>query len=249
MKAHLFFWFVGLPLLVWAEDTLSQKVEKLLQTSNYQQARDLVERALQKEPDISSHYILLSRIYREEGRYSNAYRVIKEAYGYFPKNPWVAKEFADVYRNLGEYRKALTLYREGLPEIEERYHTLWYYGMGVCYFELGEHDRAILFLEKSLGRKISFWSLYYLGRAYRAKGLFSRAIWAFERSELQLFLQPEWAKPLLYTEWGTTLIEFGLAIKQTNTEAARALFSFLLQDKRFSQRHVRERAEFWLKRL
>lgn len=249
MKTKTLLWYLLLPSLLWAKDTLSSEVRKLLKVSNYQQAREMVQMAIQKEPDISSHYILLCQIYQEEGRYSNAYRVIREAYSYFPENPWVAKELADVYRQMGEYKKALALYRQGLPAVEEKYQDLWYYGMGVCYFELEDYEKAILFLEKATRGKISFWSLYYLGRSYRAKGFLKKALWAFERSELQLFLQPEWAKNLLYYEWGIALVEFGIAVKQTNTTAARAIFTSLLEDKRFSDRRVKERAEFWVKRL
>jgi len=242
---------IGLVLyaLMWGREDITTQVERLLKTSNYQEARLLVTEAIKKSPDISSHYILLSRCYREEGRYSNALQVIARAYSFFPHNPWVAKEFADVSRSMGMYSRALSLYREGINEVEPSYRHLWYYGMGVCYLELGESHKAIHFLEQAIRGKLAFWSLYYLGRAYRAQNLLHRAIWAFERSELQLFGQPAWATNLLYYEWGTTLVELGIAIKTTNTEAARTLFSSLVQDSRFTDRRVRERAEFWLKRL
>ncbi|MFN4216584.1 MAG: tetratricopeptide repeat protein [Brevinematales bacterium] len=249
MKKKTFLWYLLLPSLLWTKDSLTSEVKKLLKVSNYQQAREVVQMAIQREPDISSHYILLSQIYQEERLYSNAYRVISKAYNYFPENPWVAKELADVYRQMGEYKKALDLYRQWLPTIEEKYRNLWYYGMGVCYFELENYEKAILFLEQSTRGKISFWALYYLGRSYRAKGYLQKALWAFERSELQLFLQPEWAKPLLYYEWGITMVEFGITVKQTNTIAAKTIFVSLLEDKRFSDRRVKERAEFWVKRL
>ncbi len=247
MRWVILFLLIGCNL--WAKENLSSQVRGYLKVSNYQEARRLVQEKIQQQPDIASHYVLLSQIYREEGKYSNAYRVILQAYQDFPQNPWVAKELADVYRGLGVYRRALGLYEKFLPEIGEKQKPSWYYGMGVCYFELEDYSKAERFLERSLKGNLSFWGLYYLGRTYRAQARPSRALWAFERAELQLRFQPDWATNLLYYQWGTALIEYALQVKATNQPMARQIFTNILQDRRFSDRRVRERVEFWVKRL
>jgi tetratricopeptide (TPR) repeat protein len=235
--------------LALGKEQLSTVVHRLLAQSNYQEARLLLEEHLRKNPDRSDYYILLSEVWCAEGKYSNAFRVIVKAYEYFPSNPYVAKELADVYRSLGEYKKALALYRQGLPEIPEKHKPLWYYGMGVCYYELSEYDKALRFLQEALKGKIAFWPLYYLGKTYLEQERFDEACWAFERAELQLHFQATWATNLFYYAWGTARLEQALRIRATNTLVARSTFEALLHDNRFSDRRIRERVEFWLKRL
>ncbi|URA11298.1 tetratricopeptide repeat protein [Thermospira aquatica] len=238
MRWKIFFFLMVCQVCqVWAKESLSSQVRELLKVSNYQEARRLVQEKIQKQPDIASHYILLSQIYREEGKYSNAYFVALQAYRDFPQNPWVAKELADVYRGLGVYRKALGIYEKFLPEVDEKQRPLWYYGMGVCYFEIEDYPGLL------------FWGLYYLGRTYLAQAKSPLALWAFERAELELRFQPDWATNLLYYQWGVALIEYALQVKTTNQQAAKQMFVTMLKDKRFTDRRVRERVEFWEKRL
>lgn len=240
--------FLMIPL-VWGKDSLTSSVFTLLRQSNYQKAIQLVEEAIKQEPDIANHYLLLSEVYRHQGRYSNALATVRKAYQEFPSNPWVMKELADVYRGLGEYRKALALYQKGLLDVSESQKKSWFYGMGVCYYELEEYEKAEKLFEAAIRGNLSFWALYYLGKTCRRQKRYQKAIWAFERSELQLSFQPSWASNTLYYEWGSSWVEWGIVIKATNTLLAKEMFERIAQDKRFADRRVQERVAFWLRRL
>ena len=98
-------------------------------------------------------------MYNLTGDYEKALKFNQEAYDYNSDDNIIADNLADTYSLMGELEEAAKIYEELLSRDPEPRFPEAYYGYGEVLIKLGQKERGIELIEKSLTKPFSFLSL------------------------------------------------------------------------------------------
>ncbi len=126
---------------------------------NLQEAIEELEEVTEKGYKNTSIYQNLGILYNLSGNHEKAKRFNEEAYEYNKDDNIIADNLADIYAICGEYEKSAEIYEELLNRNPEPAFPEAYYGYGKVLIELGQRERGIELIEKSLEKPFSFMSI------------------------------------------------------------------------------------------
>ncbi len=104
-------------------------------------------------------YQNLGILYNLKGDFDKALKFNLEAYEYNSDDNIILDNLADSYAKSGELEKAKELYEELLARDPEPHFPEAYYGYGKVLIELGEKEKGIEMIEKSLTKTFAFFSI------------------------------------------------------------------------------------------
>ena len=105
-------------------------------------------------------YQNLGIFYNLSDDYDRALKFNLEAYEYNKDDDIICDNLADIYAIRGEYDKAKEIYEELLNHDPEPRFPEAYYGYGKVLIKLGEKEKGIELIEKSLTKPFSFLSIH-----------------------------------------------------------------------------------------
>jgi tetratricopeptide (TPR) repeat protein len=154
------------------------RLEELLRSGAWNEARKLLETELRKSPN--DHWLLtrLSSTYYEERNYRKALSIVRKALRIAPTCPLVQWDYAGALEMVGKCRQAIKVWegliKRGVNKIAYEDHgegLRWArslvndcnYRIGLCYQTLGKKREALRYLRKHLSNRSSLTpSLYRL---------------------------------------------------------------------------------------
>jgi tetratricopeptide (TPR) repeat protein len=229
---------------------LSSLARDLELKKDYTNAALFYRECLRLEPDNSVHYIRLSGIYLKMERPDQAERVLREAVKEFPNNGKVMGAMADVQYHMGDFEKALSLYRMSMELTGETNSSFLYCGMAKASRELKRYDESGAYFRKALESKKELWTFYEYGKLLQETGRHEHAAWAFEKARALSFRQEKEVVDLLQEKLAGAYYDCGMNAKSLGRKtAAREYFDKLLKDRGLQKTKFAEKASFWLKRL
>lgn len=104
-------------------------------------------------------YQNLGILYNLSGNCEKARKFNEEAYEYNKDDNIIADNLADCYAICGDYEKSREIYEELLARDPEPRFPEAYYGYGRVLIQLGEKEKGIKMIEKSLSKPFSFLSI------------------------------------------------------------------------------------------
>jgi tetratricopeptide (TPR) repeat protein len=120
--------------------------EQLLQKGELQKAKIFLEKAYHQNPSSLQFALSFSRVLFELKDYRTVLKILNPFL--MKKNHEVLDPMARSYHLLGQYAKALSLYKEYLSHFGANFYILSF--LGECYFQLGNKEEALRAWEKSL---------------------------------------------------------------------------------------------------
>ncbi len=133
-------------LLAWKEDDIETAVE-------------LLEEVYEDDYKTTTIYQNLGIMYNLAGEYEKALEFNLEAYDYNSDDNIIVDNLAESYALTGDLKKAAEVYEELLSRDPEPRFPEAYYGYGEVLIELGEKEKGIELIEKSLTKPFSFLSI------------------------------------------------------------------------------------------
>lgn len=133
-------------LVAWKDNDLELAVDKLEEIYNADYKNTII-------------YQNLGIMYNLTGDYEKALKFNQEAYDYNSDDNIIADNLADTYSLMGELDEAAKIYEELLSRDPEPRFPEAYYGYGEVLIKLGQKERGIELIEKSLTKPFSFLSL------------------------------------------------------------------------------------------
>ncbi len=124
---------------------------------NLQDAIEELEEVTEKGYKNTQIYQNLGILYNLSGKCEKAKKFNEEAYEYNKEDNIIADNLADIYAICGEYEKSAEIYEELIAR-EPRFPEA-YYGYGKVLIELGQKEKGIEMIEKSLEKTFSFMSI------------------------------------------------------------------------------------------
>ena len=145
--------------------------DALIKKREYGRAIPILKQVVHENPDSGTPHAVLAQAYLRVGQPLDARTELEEALRIAPELLSALKgrtDVANVYGELGDYQKAISLYEQVLQQEPDFYDAL--YNGGLTYFLMGNNDRA----EKLLSRAIQVAPgldapVFYLGRVYLRK--------------------------------------------------------------------------------
>ena len=104
-------------------------------------------------------YQNLGILYNLKGDFDKALKFNLEAYEYNSDDNIILDNLADSYAKSGDLKKARELYEELLARDPEPHFPECYYGYGEVLIKLGEKEKGIEMIEKSLTKTFAFFSI------------------------------------------------------------------------------------------
>jgi tetratricopeptide (TPR) repeat protein len=133
------------------------RIEKYILQEDWQKARSLILKDLNKTPE--DHWLLtrLSTTYYEEHKYKKALKIVEKALKYAPKCPLVLWDYAGTLDMVGQHREAIKIWKKLLMIGTDK----------IAYDECGEGLRW--------ARSLLNDSRYRIGLSYRKMGMLKKA--------------------------------------------------------------------------
>ena len=126
---------------------------------NLEEAIDELEEVVDKGYKNTQIYQNLGILYNLSDNHEKAKKFNEEAYEYNKDDNIICDNLADIYAICGEYEKSKQIYEELLAHDPEPRFPEAYYGYGKVLIKLGERDKGIEMIEKSLTKPFSFLSI------------------------------------------------------------------------------------------
>lgn len=133
-------------LVNWKEDDIDAAIEKLEEVYDDNYRTTVI-------------YQNLGIMYNLKGDGEKAVEFNEEAYDYDSDDNIITDNLAEAYAINGEYDKAKETYEELLERDPEPRFPEAYYGYGQLLIKMGEKERGIELIKKSLGKPFSFLSI------------------------------------------------------------------------------------------
>ncbi|MBM4137690.1 MAG: tetratricopeptide repeat protein [Nitrospira sp.] len=155
---------------------------KHYQAGNLQQAQDIYNEILQKNPQDSGIMYLLGIIYYQEGNYDLAIEYIRKALEFNPLSDAYAYFYlGNALKNKKQFDEAITCYQRALqmnPQLIEAYHNLAW-----IFQEKNQTDEAITYYQKALNLNPALADAYYnLGTIFQDRKQFDDAITFYQKA-------------------------------------------------------------------
>ena len=135
-----------LALTYWKQGDLDMAIEEL-------------EEVTDKGYKNTQIYQNLGILYNLSDKHEKALKFNQEAYEYNSDDKIITDNLADIYAICGEYEKAAEIYEDLVNREPEPGFPEAYYGYGKVLIQLGEKERGIEMIEKSLTKPFSFMSI------------------------------------------------------------------------------------------
>lgn len=133
-------------LTYWKQGNLDEAIEELEEVTN-------------KGYKNTQIYQNLGILYNLSDKHEKAMRFNQEAYEYNKEDKIICDNLADIYAICGEYEKAAEIYEDLVNRDPEPMFPEAYYGYGKVLIKLGQKERGIEMIEKSLTKPFSFMSI------------------------------------------------------------------------------------------
>jgi len=182
---------------------LSEKIQTYLPRIGLKEAsesistEDSLKKALELNPKNDGAYLELGRLYRNQGKFSQAEEALKKATELNPENDAVYFELGRLYRNQGKFSQAKDSLKKPIelnPENDDAHFTL-----GRSYRDYDKFSQAEDSLKKALELNPKNDAVYFeLGCLYREQGKFSQAEEALKKA---LKLNPKNGKACFSLGW------------------------------------------------
>lgn len=127
---------------------------------NLEEAIEEMEEILEKGYKNTKVYQNLGILYNLADDKERAKKFCLEAYEYNKDDNSICDNLADIYAQCGEYEKAAELYEELVNRTPEPSFPEAYYGYGKVLAELGDKQRGVEMIEKSLTKNFSALSVH-----------------------------------------------------------------------------------------
>jgi tetratricopeptide (TPR) repeat protein len=163
------------------------------QTGNYQRAIQLLNRAIDVEPENPSAYRNRARALRELNRFLEALADYDRIIALMPDDAAAYRQSADMLRTLGRLEEALERYQKALtliPDLAEAH-----YGMGSVQAEKGQRDSALVSLDRALSINAHLPEAHNnRGVILASMGLSEQALMSYQRA---INSNPDYAEPYI----------------------------------------------------
>jgi TolB-like protein/cytochrome c-type biogenesis protein CcmH/NrfG len=184
-------------------------LEKNVREAKYVESRDLALNLKERDPGNPSVYRPLALYARAHDDYSGALRNYEMILSLEPNNPVALNGVALILISGGEPKRAIELLQKAIDMDPRHPRDVIIYNLGKAYFMLGDNEKAIEWLLKTVQVNPSYASTYaYLAMAYALKGDEVKAHAAvsellrlnpdFNLSETR---KPQSSSPIAYKEW------------------------------------------------
>jgi eukaryotic-like serine/threonine-protein kinase len=155
-------------------------------TGRYREAVKEYQRALELEPGSQNAYIGLALAYEHAGAMSEAEQTYKRAIGVYPGSPYCHNSLGTFYLRQHQFGEAAQMFQRVIALAPEGYAP--YVNLGATYNNLGQYDKSIEPLKKSILIRPSYAAYVNLGVAYNGLKRFAEGATAYEKA---IELDPE----------------------------------------------------------
>ncbi|HEX9725981.1 MAG TPA: GWxTD domain-containing protein [Vicinamibacteria bacterium] len=122
--------------------------DQYLRLGDVAKAREASQKALEANPDLTAPRLNLAVLLLGEGRPDEAVRLLEPAYVRDPENVDLMLALGDTQYQLKNYRRAAELLEASL--VRRRPTTAILNALAVCYGEMGQRDKVLEYIERSL---------------------------------------------------------------------------------------------------
>lgn len=140
-----------------------KKADKLIDNGKIEDAIVHYQKAIQKHPHESVLYLNQAVLFRKEQKYYNAIRNYEVVKKLNPNSFWPYIGLGRVYLDQKKHDKARQVLKEGLKKLPKNGPILFH--LGRVYYEIGDGNRAVEFLDKALDAKYKKMHKIYYYRA------------------------------------------------------------------------------------
>lgn len=146
-------------------------------------AEEILQSAIQAQPEKVRAYSSLGYYYLSRGNYRKSINILNKAVLLDPNNTWSLNHLGNAHLYLGQYSEALDNFQKALYINPKHYNALS--RISAVYYELGQYDKAIPVMERAMQfstPKALKQLLYRLANIYLEKGDFDNAIKYFKQT-------------------------------------------------------------------
>jgi len=137
-----------------------KKADKLVEQEKVDEAIIIYQKAIQEHPDESVLYLNQAALFRKMQKYPNAIRNYEVILRLNPDSFWPYIGLGRVYLLQKNNDGAQTILTEGLKKLPDNGPILFY--LGRTYYQLGDGDQALEYLNKALDAKYpKMHNIYY----------------------------------------------------------------------------------------
>ncbi|MBI9011128.1 MAG: tetratricopeptide repeat protein [Clostridiales bacterium] len=122
-------------------DTYNRDALKLVRMGNYTEGLNLLNEALELDPENDTTWNNISLCYDAIGEYQLALEAAQKAVNLGDENEVEYSNLGNAYFDLGNIEEAKLAYEKSLQLKEDYYYAL--YGLGNYYHEIGEYEKAL----------------------------------------------------------------------------------------------------------
>ena len=122
--------------------------DQYVRVGNLEKAREASEQALKANPDLAAPRVHLAMFMLGEGRAAEAVKLLEPAYVREPDNVDVLLVLGDAHYQLKNYSRAAELLEKTLAR--RRPTTAVLNAIAICYGEMGQRDKVLEYVERSL---------------------------------------------------------------------------------------------------
>jgi Tfp pilus assembly protein PilF len=97
------------------------RVVRMMEDEEYEQAADLLEQIIKKSPGITAPYINLAIACRHLDDTKRAEEYMKKAMDLFPGHPLVCNEYGQLLRRIGKFNESRAVYEKGIAGFPNYY--------------------------------------------------------------------------------------------------------------------------------
>lgn len=172
-----------------------QRAIRHLRKAEYDQAIQVMDELIQAEPQQADHFRFRAELYRLSGKPKKARADYEKVIALTPESGVGYNGLAEVYLQIGEYRKALTYGQQALER--EPLHWVAAYNLGMIEDRLNMPSEALMHLDKALGSGIPdsrhrLLAQLWIARAATRRGDGERAARALEQMKSERIGLREW---------------------------------------------------------
>lgn len=139
-----------------AEDTAAyQKLVYLCEQGQFSKAKPIVQKLLEKSPNVSEYHRVFGQILSEEGDQEEAINALIDALRWNPKNEWALLMMGNIFaKHKNDVDTALIYYNQILEHTPDNYITL--NNIGTVLIKIGRDEEALNYFQKGLEANPSY---------------------------------------------------------------------------------------------
>ena len=151
------------------------------ESEDYLKSNELLEKALEIEPNSYYRYELLGNNYRSLKSYDKAIESFSKFIEFNPDDPYAFARLGLSYDDIGNKEKAIEAFNRAIELDSED--PFYYNRVGLLHFEQGELKKSVKFYEKSIKFDPKYKYAYFnLGNVYSELDENEKALKAYEKS-------------------------------------------------------------------